>query len=58
MECVLSKIVAEVKLRMRKKSSEQKLWRRRNASDILINDSNQKEAGRLQKLEIKQRACL
>lgn len=58
MECVLSKRVTEVKLSMRKKSSEQKLWRRRNASDILINDSNQKEAGRLQKLEIKQRVRL
>lgn len=58
MECVLSKRVTEVKLRMRKKSSEQKLWRRRNASDSLINDSNQKEAGRLQKLEIKQRVHL
>lgn len=58
MECVLAKRVTEVKLRMRKKSSDQKLWRRRNASDILINDSNQKEAGRLQKLEIKQRVHL
>lgn len=43
---VLSKWVSEVKWRMRKKSFRQKLRRRRNVCDNLMNDSKSKRGGK------------